>query len=112
MVLTFLAYFLIFAAVAPLVLLGLAVLADALGFKAGMRMLDGVIALLVLQGAVGGLLNLVGGAALAALGVWGLSRMEGWPGMLGAAALVPFGAWRSWRGLLLLKALWAERRGG
>lgn len=50
------------------------------------------------------LLNIVGGLALAALGLWmGLSLEPMLARMLGAL-LVPFGLWRTFRGLVLVGA--------
>ena len=49
----------------------------------------------------GFLLNLLGGLALAALGIWGFLRESGIQSAL-PALLIPFGLWRSWRGLELL----------
>lgn len=102
LLITLAAYALIAVAIAPLLLLGLYLLAHALGFsKAAERILDACSSLLMLQGVTGGLLNLLGGLALAALGIWGFSRESGIQSAL-PALLIPFGLWRSWRGLELL----------
>jgi hypothetical protein len=48
--------------------------------------------------------NIVGGLAIAALGVWAvLHAWPAWQGLL-ACLLVPFGLWRTWRGIAVLKA--------
>ena len=100
-----LALFLLIAiAVAPLLLLLLYVLADRLGFKLADRLLDPIGWVLKLQWFTGGVVNIVGGLAIAALGVWAV--FHAWPiwhGLLGGL-LVPFGLWRTWRGIAVLKA--------
>ena len=105
LLLTITACALIAIACAPLLLLGLYLLADALGFsKVAERLLDACSAFLTLQGYTGGIINLVGGLALAGLGVWGISHATGLMFLL-PALLIPFGLWRSWRGLCVLKAM-------
>ena len=102
LLITIAAYALIAIAIAPLLFLGLYLLANVLGFnRAAERILDTCSSLLMLQGVTGGLLNLLGGLALAALGIWGFLRESGIQPAL-PALLIPFGLWRSWRGLELL----------
>lgn len=103
LLLTITACALILIACAPLLLLGLYLLADALGFsKAAERLLDACSTFLTLQGYTGGLVNLLGGLALAGLGVWGISHAAGLMVFL-PALLIPFGLWRSWLGIRVLK---------
>jgi hypothetical protein len=97
-------FLLIAIAVAPLLLLGLYVVADRLGLRLADRLLDVVGGLLKVQWFTGSLVNIVGGLAIAALGVWALFQVEPiWQGLL-TALLIPFGLWRTIRGLALLKA--------
>lgn len=99
-----LTFLLIAIAVVPLLLLALYVLADRLGFRFADRILDSTVLLLMLQWVTGGVVNIVGGLAIAALGAWAV--FHAWPiwhGLLGGL-LVPFGLWRTWRGVALLRA--------
>ena len=94
---------LIVIACAPLLLLGLYLLADALGFsKVAERLLDACSAFLTLQGYTGGIVNLLGGLALAGLGIWGIGHSAGLMVLL-PALLIPFGLWRSWLGIRVLR---------
>lgn len=98
-----LAFLLIAIAVAPL-LLGLYVVADYFGLRLAERLLDSTNWLLKLQWFTGSVVNIVGGLAIAALGVWAVFHFEPTSHRLLSALLVPFGLWRTWRGLALLKA--------
>jgi len=97
-----LAYFLIAIAVAPLLLLCLYLLASHFQLRLAERILDAAMQLLKLQWLSGGLLNIVGGLALGALGVWMILHFEPLPQRLLGALLVPFGLWRAFRGAALL----------
>ncbi|WP_398498867.1 hypothetical protein [Variovorax sp.] len=99
------AYLLISIAVAPLLLLGLYVLADRLGLKVADRMLSLTARLLQWQWLSGGVVNIVGGLLIAALGVWGALSLEPSWHRLAGLLLVPFGLWRAFRGVAVLKAL-------
>ncbi|MBS0428640.1 MAG: hypothetical protein JSR41_15290 [Proteobacteria bacterium] len=93
------------AALLPLLLLGLYVLADRLGVKGADRILDWTVRGLALQWTVGGLVNLGGGLAIAALGVWVVLRVGAtWQSVAGIA-LVLVGLWRGWRGASVLAGL-------
>jgi len=98
------AYLLIGIAVAPLLLLGLHVLADRLGLKVADRMLSLTARLLQWQWLSGGVVNIVGGLFIAALGVWGALSLAPPLHRLASALLVPFGLWRAFRGVAVLKA--------
>ena len=99
-----LTFLLIAIAVAPLLLLALYVLADRLGFRFADRLLASTVWLLTLQWITGGVVNIVFGLAIVALGVWAvLHAWPAWHGLL-ACLLVPFGLWRTWRGITVLKA--------
>ena len=103
LLLTITACALILIACAPLLLLGLYLLADALGFsKAAERLLDACSTFLTLQGYTGGIVNLLGGLALCGLGVWGINHAAGLM-VLPPAPLIPFGLWRSWLGIRVLR---------
>ncbi len=100
------AYLLIGIAVAPLLLLGLYVLADRLGLKVADRLLSLTTRLLQVQWLGGGVVNIVGGLLIAALGVWAaLSPAPPLHRLAGALLLVPFGLWRTFRGVAVLQAL-------
>ncbi|WP_431510045.1 hypothetical protein [Variovorax sp. DAIF25] len=99
------AYLLIGIAVAPLLLLGLYVLADRLGLKVADRMLSLTARLLQWQWLSGGVVNIVGGLFIAALGVWAALSLEPSWHRLAGLLLVPFGLWRAFRGVAVLKAL-------
>lgn len=103
---TFASYALIAIALAPLLCIGLYVVISALGFhKTADRLLDVCGSLFIVQGITGGAVNLLGGLAICALGIWGASHAKGMLPFL-AIILVPFGLWRSWRGFCLLKSLY------
>lgn len=99
------AYLLIGIAVAPLLLLGLYVLADRLGLKVADRMLSLTARLLQWQWLSGGVVNIVGGLLIAALGIWAALSLEPSWHRLAGLLLVPFGLWRAFRGAAVLKAL-------
>lgn len=99
------AYLLIGIAVAPLLLLGLYVLADRLGLKVADRMLSLTVRLLQWQWLSGGVVNIVGGLLIAALGIWAALSLEPSWHRLAGLLLVPFGLWRAFRGVAVLKAL-------
>ena len=90
-------------AVAPLLLLGVYALANAVGIRSADRLLGPLIGLVQVQWGVAALVNLGGGLALAGLGLWTLAQ----PGTLALAglALIPFGLWRCWIGIGLIRAL-------
>ncbi len=101
---------LIALAVLPLLLLALYVLADRFRLKFAERILDLTLHALKLQWFGGALVNLVGGLAIAALGVWAvLSAGSPWLRLSGAM-LVPVGLWRAWAGAGLLHAFMAADR--
>jgi tryptophan-rich sensory protein len=98
------AYLLIGVAVAPLLLLGLYVLADRLGLAVADRMLSLTARILQLQWLSGGVVNIIGGLLIAALGIWAALSLEPPLYRLAGALLVPFGLWRAFRGVAVLKA--------
>lgn len=104
-----LAWLLIGLAVAPLLVLALYVLANRLGLRVADRLLDALLPLLTLQWLGGGLLNIVGGLALGALGVWAVVHDGGLAGWGAGALLVPFGLWRTVRGLSVTLAFAAPQ---
>jgi len=104
-----LAWLLIGLAVAPLLVLGLYALADRLGLRIAERLLDALLPLLTLQWLGGGLLNIVGGLAICALGAWAVVHDGGLVGWGAGALLVPFGLWRTLRGVGVTRAFIAPR---
>lgn len=98
-----LAWFLIALVVTPLLLLGLYAVASYFELKVADRILGLAARLLMLQWFSGGLLNVVGGLALAALGVWAVLHLDPLVHRLVCALLVPFGLWRAYRGAAVLR---------
>jgi hypothetical protein len=77
--------------------------------KGADRILDWTLCSLTLQWTVGGLVNLAGGLAIVALGVWVILRPgAGWQGVAGVV-LVLVGLWRGWRGATVLAGLGGRR---
>jgi len=98
-------YLLIGIAVAPLLLLGVYALASYFELRIADHILALTARLLTLQWFSGGVLNAVGGLALAALGVWAVLHFQPVLHRLLAALLVPFGLWRTCLGVSVLRAL-------
>lgn len=97
-------FVLIAAAVAPLVALGVFAIADRLGWAGAGRLLDLTSSLMRAQWVIGGVISVVIGLALIALGVWLFLRSSAWEGRVAGVVLVPFGLWRIWRGILVLRS--------
>ena len=97
-------FVLIAAAVLPLVALGVVVIADRLGWAASGRLLDLASRLAQVQWVIGGVLSVVVGAALIAVGAWLLFASFAWEARLAVVLLVPFGLWRIWRGVSVLRS--------
>lgn len=95
---------LVVAAVAPLLLLGLYVLTDYLGLRVAGRIIRLTVRLLALQWSVGGLVNIVAGLALSALGIWMAVEVHPLGARLLGGFLVPFGLWRARLGVGVLRA--------
>ncbi|SKA98299.1 hypothetical protein SAMN06295879_2559 [Agreia bicolorata] len=95
---------LICAAVLPLLALVVYIVASALGLGFADRILDATVALLTAQWSIGGVLNIVAGAAIIAVGIWCAVNLE--PALVKALCLVlvPFGIWRLVRGARILRA--------
>lgn len=95
---------LIVAAVLPLLALIVYAAASALGLSFADRILDVTKALLTAQWGIGGVLNMLVGAALVGLGIWCVVSLE--PATVKACSLllVPFGIWRLVRGLSIFRA--------
>lgn len=86
-------------AFAPLLLLGAVILADRAGLKGADRILDWTMVALIQQWRIGCLVNIVGGLAFIAGGIYfGLVR-PGSPHWIAALLTIPLGLWRFWRGL-------------
>jgi hypothetical protein len=84
---------------APLLLLGAFILADRAGLKGANRILDWTMVALIQQWRIGCLINIVGGIALVACGIYfGLVRPSPlhW---IAALLTILLGLWRFWRGL-------------
>jgi hypothetical protein len=93
---------LIALAAGPLLLLGLALLCNALGWTIGDRLLSAMVHLLSLQWRVGAIINVIVGVALAGLGLWMTWHMHALvPRLAGGLLLIPFGLWRAYRGAAL-----------
>ena len=102
-------FLLIAIAVGPLLILGLYLLADYLELRIAGRILDALVALLKFQWLAGSWLNILGGLAISALGVWLIWHFGGLSQRLAGALLLLFGLWRSYRGALLT-ARWQSFR--
>jgi len=97
-VLTILSYGLIVLAVAPLVFLAIVGLATYFDLAIADRVLNGLTGLLIVQWVTGCVVNLVGGLALVALGVWlPLHSAKPVNGLVGGLVVIPLGLWRMWR---------------
>jgi uncharacterized membrane protein required for colicin V production len=106
-IVTILGAALIVAVVLPLLLMLLFVIADALGLSFADRILGVAVHALIVEFAIGSVVNVLGGLTIVALAIWGswhfLDTMF-WPLLL---LLIPVGLWRVWKGV----AIWmpAER---
>ncbi|MDP9990054.1 putative membrane protein [Variovorax boronicumulans] len=98
-------WLLIGIAIGPLLLLGLYAIASYFGLGIADRILALTGRFLALQWFSGGVLNAVGGIALAALGVWAVLHFDPLLHRLLAALLVPFGLWRTYLGVAVLRAI-------
>lgn len=107
-----LVYFLIGVVFAPLLLLGLYAVCSYFNVKIADRILSLVFRFLTVELAVGGVLNLVGGLAISALGIWSALYLESAPHLFRflAVLLVPFGLWRAFRGGLALRSVLLEMK--
>ena len=95
---------LIGAAVLPLLALVVYIVASALGLGFADRILDATKALLTAQWNIGGVLNIVAGAAIIALGIWCVVTVEPAVAKVLCLALVPLGIWRLIRGVRIIRA--------
>ncbi len=87
------------AAVGPLVLVGVCAIAAYFDLGIAGWLLDVTVRALAWQWQIGGWVNLAGGLALAAMGVWFAVHDGSLPQRIGGCLLlVLFGLWRAWRG--------------
>lgn len=100
-----LSFTLIGIAVAPLLLLAVYVVADYFGLRMANHILDATIGFLKLQWLSGGVLNILGGFAIAAMGVWATLHVDPLLARCLSALLIPFGFWRTYRGVTVLRAM-------
>lgn len=89
------------AIVVPLLLLLLYALADALKLPFAARILDAAYRAMLFEFAVGTLVNVLGGLAIVALGVWGGVALPKLVYRVLALVIVPYGAWRVWLGIAI-----------
>lgn len=90
---------LLLVTIAPLLFLGMFVLADGLNLRIAERILDWTMAALAIQWRLGSVINVAGGAALAAGGVWCALSLDHQTRWIAAIVLVPVGFWRIRRGV-------------
>jgi hypothetical protein len=91
------------AAVLPLVALLVYAAASALRLSFADRVLEVTKALLTAQLGIGGVLNVLVGAGLVAVGIWCAVSLEPAIAKVSCLVLVPFGIWRLVRGLSILR---------
>lgn len=84
-----------------LLLLLLYTLADKLQLPFASRILDVAYRAMMVEFAVGTLVNVVGGLAIIGLGIWGGFALPKLLYRLLALVIVPYGAWRVWRGIAI-----------
>lgn len=89
------------AMVVPLLLLLLYALADALNLSFASRILDVAYRALMFEFAIGTIVNVVGGLAIVGLGIWGGFAAPRLLYQMLALVIVPYGAWRVWRGVAI-----------
>jgi hypothetical protein len=92
------------AAVLPLVALLVYAAASALRLSFADRVLEVTKALLTAQLGIGGVLNVLVGAGLVAVGIWCAVSLEPAIAKVPCLVLVPFGIWRLVRGFSILRA--------
>ncbi|MGH6616475.1 hypothetical protein [Sphingomonas sp.] len=102
-VITVMAFILIGLAVVPLLLVGLGALASYFDLRIAGPILAVAVRLVTLQWISGGVVNVVAGLALAALGIWAVLHFDPPLHRILGAALVPFGLWRIFRGVAVLR---------
>ena len=90
---------LLLVTIAPLLFLGMFVLADGLNLRIAERILDWTIAVLAVQCRLGSVINVAGGVALAAGGVWCVLSFDHQTRWIAAMVLVPVGFWCIRRGV-------------
>jgi hypothetical protein len=82
---------LVAAVVIPLALLLIFMIADALGLPFADTILGVAVHAIIVEFAIGSVVNLVGGIAIAALGIWGSLHFGGLPHGLLSLILIPVG---------------------
>jgi len=96
---------LIVITIGPLVLLlFFRLIGDRLGSGVERRLLDATVGLLTLQWLTGGWINMIGGTALATLGVWTVFHdVQTVHKVVALVILLPGGLWRAWHGFVLAR---------
>ncbi|WP_034160552.1 hypothetical protein [Sphingomonas sp. ERG5] len=100
---TIMAFILLGLAVVPLLLVGLGALASYFDLRIALPILAVATRLVTLQWIGGGVVNVLAGLALAALGVWAVLHFDPPLHRVLGAALVPFGLWRVHMAIALLR---------
>ncbi|QNQ08112.1 hypothetical protein [Sphingomonas alpina] len=100
---TIMAFILIGLAVIPLLLVALGALASYFDLGIAGPILAVAVRLVTLQWISGGVVNVLAGLALAALGIWAVLHFDPLLHRILSAALVPFGLWRIFRGVAVLR---------
>ncbi|MGY4397708.1 putative membrane protein [Sphingomonas sp. UYAg733] len=102
---TVVAFTLIGLAVVPLLLVGLTALACYFELGVADHILSVTVRALKFQWISGSVLNIVAGLAVAALGIWAILHFDPLAYRLLAALLVPFGLWRTFSAVALLRGI-------
>ncbi|OCJ09481.1 hypothetical protein A6U86_26985 [Rhizobium sp. AC27/96] len=98
---TIIAVILIAAVMLPLFLLLVFAAADALGFSFAGRVLGLAVHAMIIELAIGSVVNVVGGFAMVALAIWGSLHFPEVAHRLLSLILIPVGLWRVWRGVVI-----------
>ncbi|MDJ1637630.1 hypothetical protein [Rhizobium rhizogenes] len=100
-ILTIIAVILIAAVMLPLFLFLVFVAADALGLSFADRVLGVAVHAMIIEFAIGSVVNVVGGFAMVALAIWGSLHFPETTHRLLSLILIPVGLWRVWRGVMI-----------
>ncbi|MGV1760045.1 hypothetical protein ACQZ6F_29730 [Rhizobium sp. A22-96] len=95
------AVILIAAVMLPLFVFLVFVAADALGLSFADRILAVAVHALIIEFAIGSVVNVVGGFAIVALAIWGSLHFPEMAYRLLSLILIPAGLWRVWRGVVI-----------
>lgn len=98
---TIIAVILIAAVMLPLFLFLVFAAADAMGLSFADRVLGVAVHAMIIEFAIGSVVNVVGGFAMVALAIWGSLHFPEIAHRLLSLILIPVGLWRVWRGVVI-----------